>query len=101
MPWGRRYVSEYEFDSTVRKINERIDEMEASEQAQVDALTAQIGTVATDLANAGSKIQMEIDALSAANPTVDLTALQAAVAPLDASVQALGALAPTPPATPA
>lgn len=84
-------------------INERITVMEASEQGQVDALTAQIGTVATDLTATSTKIQTELDALEAqiaAGVQPDLTALTAAVAPLDSAVQALGALAPTPPVPP-
>jgi hypothetical protein len=69
-------------------------------QADVDALTAQIEQVAQDLIAAQGKLQAEIDALAAANPGVDLTALQAAVAPLDAAVVALGGLAPDAPPEP-
>jgi hypothetical protein len=69
-------------------------------QADVDALTAQVDQVTADLTTAQAAIQTEIDALSAANPGVDLTALQAAVAPLDAAVVALGGLTPTPPVAP-
>lgn len=84
-------------------------------QADVDALTQVVsdqGTtiqqVATDAAAAQTTLQTELDNLEAqinAGGTVDLSALQAAVAangtalaPLDGAVQALGALVPTPPA---
>jgi uncharacterized coiled-coil protein SlyX len=70
-------------------------------QADVDALTTQVSTVASDLAKAQADIQAELDALSTANPTVDLTALTAAVAGLDPAVQTLGALKPDAPAAPA
>jgi hypothetical protein len=77
-------------------IHERLDLM--ATQADVDALTTAVDQIATDLTAAQSKLQAEINALAAANPGLDLTALQAAVAPVDAAVQALGALAPSPPA---
>lgn len=67
-------------------------------QADVDALTTAIDTVATDVATAQTVLQAEIDALAQANPSLDLSALQTAVAPLDAAVQQLGALKPIPPA---
>lgn len=95
----RRYVTRREFSEAIQEINERIRLM--ATQADVDAITAAVGQVATDLETARAKLQAEIDTLAAANPAVDVTALQAAVAPLDASVQALGALTPTPPAPPA
>ena len=66
-------------------------------QAEVDAITAELGTVSSDLASASSKLQAEIDALASANPSLDLSALKAAADPLDASVTALGNLVPTPP----
>lgn len=78
-----------------------IEERQTMTQADIDALTAQVDKVATDLAAAQAKLQTEIDNLAAANPGVDLTALQAAVAPLDAAAVALGGLTPTPPAPPA
>lgn len=67
-------------------------------QADVDAITTEVGNIAAELDSDTAKLQTEIDALSAANPSLDLTALQAAVTPLDAKAQALGALVPTPPA---
>jgi hypothetical protein len=83
-----------------------IQEKQKMTQSDVDAITTQVDQVAQDLTAAQVKLQAEIDALAAANPTVDLTALQAAVAPLDAAVLALGGLtpdvppAPTPPPAP-
>jgi chromosome segregation ATPase len=77
-----------------RAIHE-LEENQLSTQADVDALVAQIGQVEADLTTAQSTLQAEIDSLVAANPALDLSALQAAVAPLDAQVQALGALKPT------
>ena len=65
-------------------------------QADVAALTTAVGVVANNLETAKSVLQGEIDALAAANPGLNLTALQAAVAPLDSAVQALAALKPTP-----
>ena len=70
--------------------------MEASEQAAVDTLTSELGQVATDLHAASVKLQSEINALATTNPQLDLTALQAAAAPLDAQAQALAALVPDP-----
>jgi septal ring factor EnvC (AmiA/AmiB activator) len=72
-----------------------LQEAEMTTQADVDALTQQVDTIATDLATSQGKLQAEIDALAAANPSLDLTGLQNAVAPLDAAVVALGGLTPT------
>jgi hypothetical protein len=90
------YVTRTELLSAVHTLNERIDGM--ATQADVDALTTTVDQVAADLSTAQVKLQSEIDALGTANPRLDLTALNAAVAPLDSAVQALGALTPTPPA---
>ncbi len=65
-------------------------------QADVDAITTQVSQVASDLKAAQASLQAEIDSLGSANPTLDLTALQTAVAPLDSAVQSLGGLKPTP-----
>jgi len=93
-----RYVTHEQLERALEEINERIDGM--STQADVDALTTAVDQVATDLGAAKTELQSEIDALSAANPGLNLTALQAAIAPVDSAVQALGALKPTPPAPP-
>ena len=96
---------------------ERINAMEASQQGQIDQLTAELGTVSTDLQTlsndlgaAKTSIQAELDKLQAeidAGGQVDLTALKAAADSLDPVVQsvdqaakALGGLTPTPPVPP-
>lgn len=70
-------------------------------QADIDQLTQQVTQVQTDLQSSTTEIQAEIDRLAAANPQIDVSALQAAVAPLDDKVKALGQITPTPPAPPA
>lgn len=106
-------AAERNLTAAVATLNRRIGLM--ASQADVDALTQVVsdqGTtiqqVATDAAAAQTTLQTELDNLEAqinAGGTVDLSALQAAVAangtalaPLDGAVQALGALVPTPPA---
>lgn len=66
-------------------------------QADVDAITAELGQVSTDLVTAQTTLQAEIDALAAANPTVDVTALKAAADELDPAVQKLSGLVPDAP----
>jgi multidrug resistance efflux pump len=73
----------------------RLEQQQMATQADLDALTAQVDQVAVDLAAAQTTLQAEIDSLSSANPSLDLTGLQAAVAPLDDAVKALGELKPT------
>jgi hypothetical protein len=82
------------------ELNERITFMEASQQGQIDAITVELTTVAGDIVNTQAKLQAEIDALSAANPGVNLSGLQGVADGLDPAVQKLAALAPTPPAPP-
>lgn len=81
---------------TYAEFNERLSKM--ATQEEVDAITNQVNQVATDVENARATLQSEIDSLSSANPGVDVSALQAAVAPLDSAVQSLGQIQPTPPA---
>lgn len=89
-----------DLNAAVANLNERITLMANATQQDIDNLTTQITQVATDLSGAQSKLQAEIDSL--ANQGVNVTALQAAVAPLDAAVNTLGGLQPTPaPAPPA
>ena len=78
-----------------RAIHE-LQEKQMATQAEVDALTTQAGSIAEDLAKAETVLQTEIDALSAANPGLDLTKLQAAVSPLDQAAKDLAGLKPTP-----
>ena len=80
------------------KTNERITQLADATQADIDAITATVDQVSTDLATARDNLQAEIDALAAnAGTSIDVSALQAAVAPLDDAVNALGQLQPDPP----
>lgn len=80
----------------ITQLNERMAEMEASQratQADIDALTAAVGQVSTDLVSVRDKLQAEIDSL--ANAGVDISGLQAAVAPLDENIKSLGDIKPS------
>lgn len=74
-------------------------------QEQIDALVAQVDQLGSDLNTAVQGIQGDLDALKAANPGVDITALQASVGNLAnvvAAAQAVDAENPAPaPAAPA
>jgi hypothetical protein len=63
-------------------------------QADIDALTAGVEQAASELANAKSVLQAQIDALGAQNPILDLGALQYAVSAHNSAVQDLAALKP-------
>ena len=68
-----------------------------AEQEAVDALTAAVGQVSTDLASASATIQAELNTLKAeiaAGTPPNLEALTTAIDALDPAVQALGALKP-------
>lgn len=94
-PW-QRFVSHAELNAAIAHLERKI----MASQADIDAITTQVQQVATDLDSAKTSLQTEIDNLAANNPGVDLSGLQAAVAPLDSAVQTLGQLQPTPPADP-
>jgi hypothetical protein len=88
------HVTYEEFEQFKHHVEERF----MTTQADIDTITATVdqvaidlGTVQTDLTSATSTLQDEINTLAEANPSLDLTALQAAVAPLDQTVQALDA----------
>jgi phage shock protein A len=83
----------------IANLEQRTEHM--ATQADIDALTQQVDQVASDLQTSTAQVQAEIDALSQANPQLDLSALQAAVTPLDDKVKALGQITPTPPSPPA
>lgn len=75
----------------------RLEENQLSEQAEVDALTTQLGTVSADLATAQTTIQTELNELQTkitAGEPPNLEALKTAVAALDPAVQAVAALKP-------
>lgn len=90
-------VTSSDLQNAVNKINKRIDKLEASEQGQIDALTSQVTQVSSDLETATQNLQAEIDSLASANPSLDLSALTNAIAPLDEAVNSLNNLKPTPP----
>ncbi len=66
----------------------------AATQAQVDADTAAIAKIGTDLSASVATIQAELDSLHTGNPGIDLSKLEAALAPLDAQAKAVATLAP-------
>jgi len=85
----------------VRALEERMELMDASgaaTQAQVDADTAAIAKIGTDLSASVATIQTELDSLHTGNPGIDLSKLEAALAPLDAQAKAVATLAPQAPA---
>lgn len=72
-------------------------------QAEVDAVTAEIGLDVNGLVTSTQAIKDEIAAIQAANPAVDLSGLQAAVASLDSAAGGVAGIAtpapaPAPPA---
>jgi copper chaperone CopZ len=75
----------------------QLKEQTMTTQAEVDGITTEVQKVATDLTTVQATLQTEIDNLAAANPSVDLSWLKAAVEPLDAAVEALGNLQPLKP----
>ena len=94
--WERRARR---YDQVLAELR-NIKEIVMATQEQVDALTASIAQVSQDLASSSAAIQAELDALKSANPSLDLSALEAAVAPLDDAVKAVGALTPSQPTPP-
>lgn len=63
-------------------------------QEEIDALTAELGQVATDLQSGIAAVQTEIDNL--ASQGVNVTNLKAAADSLDPLAQRVGSLTPTP-----
>jgi uncharacterized protein len=74
---------------------------QVSLQEEINGITTELDQVATDIASVQTTLQTEIDNLANANPGIDLSGLRTAVQPLDAAVQALGKLEPTPTTPPA
>jgi hypothetical protein len=66
----------------------------------VNALVTQVQNIGAELEAAKQQLQTELDNLANAQPSVDLSGLQAAVDSVDAQAQALGGLQPTPPDDP-
>jgi hypothetical protein len=73
---------------------------QVSLQEEVNSIATELDKVGTDLAGAQETLQAEINNLANQNPGVDLSGLRAAAQPLDAAVQALAKLEPTPAAPP-
>jgi hypothetical protein len=65
-----------------------------SEQSQLNALATDIAGIATALTEATTEIEAEIAALVAANPNLDFTALNAAVASLGTVATQIEAIPP-------
>ncbi len=66
-------------------------------QADLDALAGALNDVSTRLTSADEGLQAEIDALQAANPSLDLSGVQAALANVSAQVDATAAMVPVAP----
>ena len=81
-------------------ITQEITTMSGTVQSQLDAITAQLGTIDTTLETAVTAIEAEIASLQAANPTVDFTGVNAAVAKLQTDVSAAAAIPPAAPPAP-
>ena len=79
--------------AAIRLANQKLDVI----MSQQDDLTADVQIVdqaVTDLGTAATAIEAEIAALKAANPALDLTALDTAVGSLKTAVSGVGAIAP-------
>lgn len=93
MTWYGRQIAE--ILSTVQNIDAKVDKI-MSDQATEAALAADIETDVAKENTALDGIKTEIANLQAANPSVDFTALQAAVAGQDTAVAAEQAVAASP-----
>lgn len=74
-------------------INKKLDVL-MSQQDDLNTDVQAIQQAVTDLGTAATSIEDEITALKNANPSLDLTALDAQVASLKDAVTAVGAIAP-------
>jgi predicted nucleic acid-binding Zn-ribbon protein len=85
--------------AAITVVNKKLDAL-MTQQDDIDADVQTLGQEETDLATASTAIEDEIAALKAANPALDLTALDAKVASLKTAVSGVAAIAPasTPPA---
>jgi cytochrome c556 len=79
-----------------RLIN-KMEKNMATTQADLDALAAALGDLSTKLTSADEGLQAEIDALQAANPSLDLSGVQSALGALSAQVDATAAMVPAAP----
>jgi hypothetical protein len=85
-----------------RETLHRLEQMEKnmSTQADVDALKGTIDALGGSLSTALTGIQSDLDALKAANPGVDITALQASVSALSTAVDQATSIDAENPVTP-
>jgi len=67
-----------------------------SQQDDINADVQALDQAVTDLGTAASAIEAEIASLKAANPALDLTALDTAVGSLKTAVSGVAAIAPPP-----
>lgn len=88
----------------ITDLTTKVDHM--ASQADIDNLAARVDAVGTAVSTGVSAIRQDIADIRAANPAVDLTALEASVATLEASAQGVTDLdaeypaEPTPEPTP-
>lgn len=84
------------------ELRNRIKQMESTmaTQADIDALKGTIDQLGGTLSTALAGIQSDLDALVAANPSVDVSALQASVAALSTAVDQATAIDAENPVTP-
>lgn len=83
----------------LKPLIEELLAMSGTQQADIDALTTAVNAAVTNLTAFATAIQAEIANLQAANPGVDTSALDTAVANLTNEVAAMSAIA-TPPSGP-
>ena len=75
-----------------------IGEMIMSQQSSIDQITSEVQTITTNLTAAVTALTAEIATLKTNAPALDLTNLDAALSALQSAANAVGGLAPTPPA---
>lgn len=79
--------------AAVNSANRKLDVL-MSQQDELNADVQAVQQAVTDLGTAATAIETEIAALKAANPALDLTALDAQVASLKTAVSGVAAIAP-------
>lgn len=84
----------------ITKLKELIVTTAGNTQADVDALTTAVGSLAAALTADVTNIEAEIASLKTTNPSLDLSGLETAVTGLTATVGTVDAIAPAPPAPP-
>lgn len=87
------FITRREYQHQLERIYRRISILMTS-QADITAIVDSVAQVEADLAASQATLQSELDALSQANPSLDLSGVQAAVASLDDHAKALNDLKP-------